>query len=95
MEKKNNTFEEIWEKLKSCKKVLMTLHTGPDGDSLGSCTAMKYVLEREFGAEVTLVSPDVLAENLAGLSMSKDVLIGKTISDFNLDDYDSLICLDL
>ena len=44
--KNMNTFEEIWKALKKSKKVLMSLHPSPDGDSLGSCVAMKYFLEK-------------------------------------------------
>ena len=60
----NNSFEEIWDKLKEFKKAIITLHSGPDGDSLGSCTAMKYVLEKYLNYEVTLISYDKLSEAL-------------------------------
>jgi len=92
---KNNSFQEIWEKLKSCKNVVMSLHIGPDGDSLGSCTALKYVLERDLNCNVTLVSCDELSDSLASLSFSKEVLFGKDLSDLDLESFDVLICLDL
>lgn len=32
--KKNNSPKEILDKIKSAKKILLSLHEGPDGDSL-------------------------------------------------------------
>jgi len=93
MEKKNNTFEEIWEKLKSSKKVLMKLHDGPDGDSFGSCVTMKQILEKE-GIEVTLISKDNLSENLEAFEFSKEVEFGKELKDFDLREFDVVLLLD-
>ena len=90
----NNSFEEIWNKLKEFKKAIITLHSGPDGDSLGSCTAMKYVLEKYFNYEVTLISHDNLSETLKSLDLSKEVEFGKDILDFDLNNFDILIALD-
>jgi len=91
---KNNTFDEIWDKLKEYKTAVMTLHSGPDGDSLGSCTAMKYVLEKYLNYKVTLISYDNLSENLQSLKISKEVEFGKDILDVNLKNYNVLITLD-
>lgn len=93
MKGKNNSFEEIWDKLKESRRVLMSLHTGPDGDSLGSCAAMKYVLERE-GAEVMLISHDPVDEGLMSLEIAKEVEFGKDVEDFDLKDFDVLVVLD-
>jgi len=89
----SNTFEEIWDKLKSCKKVLLKLHDRPDGDSLGSCAAMKYVLEKE-GVEVKLISKDDISENLKAFEFSKEVEFEKNIGDVNLKDFDAVVFLD-
>ena len=91
---KNNSFEEIWHKLGKCKRVAMSLHAGPDGDSFGACTAMKYLLERDLGMEVTLVSYDPIERNLAKLSFSKEVEFGKDILDLNFKDFDAFVALD-
>ncbi len=90
---KNNTFEEIWSELKKAKKVLMTLHYRPDGDSLGSCAAMKYVLEKE-GVDVTLISKDKLNEGLSDFEFSKEVEFGRDIQKENLGDFDKIVFLD-
>jgi bifunctional oligoribonuclease and PAP phosphatase NrnA len=91
---KNNTPEEIYKKLKDSKKVLISLHTGPDGDSLGSASAMKYFLKREFGTEAILISADYLDEVLSKIDFSSDVNFGKDILDFDLRDFDVLLAID-
>src|SRR3989344_6984498 len=93
MIKQNNSFREILDFLKSCDKVAMTLHYGPDGDSLGSCTALKYVLEKE-GIKVDLVSGDALSGNLNDLDFKKSVDFSRDVSDLNEEDYDCFIFLD-
>lgn len=94
MKKQNNTFEEIWKKLKSCKKVLISLHRGPDGDSFGSCTAMKYVIEKELNCEVKLISKDNLDENLGEFIFSKEVNFGIGLNDINSKEFDVILLLD-
>ncbi len=90
----NVSFQEIWDKLKSCKKIAMTLHNAPDGDSVGSCTALKYVLERDFKAEVSLVSYDPVSESFMNLPYIHEVQFGKDISDLDLSSFDAVIFLD-
>jgi phosphoesterase RecJ-like protein len=92
---KNNSFQEIWDKLKTCKKALITLHYGPDGDSLGSCAAMKYVLERDFKTKVDLISYDSLSDLLGDLPYKKEIQFGKDISEMKLEDYDVTLILDM
>lgn len=93
MEQKNNTFREIWNELKESKNILMSLHPRPDGDSLGSCVAMKKLLEKE-GITVKLVSKDKISESLEVFDMSGEVEFGKTIEDENFDRYDWILLLD-
>ena len=91
---KNNTFKEIWDKLKGLGNVVISLHKGPDGDSLGSCTALKYVLEKEFKTKVKIVSPDKLDESLMKISFAEEVEFGKGIDDIDLEKIDAVITLD-
>jgi len=91
---RNNAIEEIWEKIKSVDKIAMTLHYAPDGDSLGSCTAMKYFLEKHLNKKVTLVSFDKLSENLMTFPFAKEVQFDKDISELNSDDFDLYLFLD-
>jgi len=93
MENKNNTFDEIWNKLKSAKKVLIKLHERPDGDCLGSCAAMKYVLEKQ-GVKSIVFSKDNLSENLKDLEFSKEIEFEKELKDYDLKDLDIILFLD-
>ena len=93
MEKKKNTFEEIWEAMKKSRNILMSLHPKPDGDSLGSCTALKKVLEQN-GKKVSLFSKDDISENLKGFNFTEEVRFGKSFDDYDLKDFDTIIFLD-
>lgn len=90
----NNSFEEIWNKLKKCRKILMTLHKGPDGDSLGCCSAMKYFLERDFDCKAKLISFDALPYELTLFDFSKEIEFGKKLGDFNLKEFECVIFMD-
>lgn len=89
----NNSLREIWDKILSYKKVIMTLHSGPDGDSLGACTAMKYILERK-GIYAKIVSFDDLPENNKDFSFISEIEFQKDISEVNLGEFDCFIALD-
>ena len=91
---KNNTFQEIWDKLSSAKKVVMTLHAAPDGDSLGACTAMKKILEKKLKCQVEIVSYDSLADNLMLMPIAKEIKFGIDISDVPLTESDVFLFLD-
>jgi phosphoesterase RecJ-like protein len=60
------------EALRSAKKVLITMHRGPDGDALGSALALACAL-REMGREVTVYNPDELPYNFRFLRGASDV----------------------
>ncbi len=91
---KNSLPQEILEKLKSAKKVLISLHNGPDGDSLGCCMAMKYLLERDFNKEVTVISSDNLPDTLEVFDFNKEIEFGKKLTDFDLGNFDVILFLD-
>ena len=90
---KNSSFRKIWKTLKKSRKVLLMLHARPDGDSLGSCTAMKYVLENA-GVKVKLVSKDPVNNNLDYYNFSKEVEYGVDIERLDLKIFDYIIFLD-
>lgn len=79
--------------MKESRNILISLHPKPDGDSLGSCTALKRILEKQ-GKVVNLFSKDELSENLAELDMAKEVKFGVDISEINWEDFDLVIFLD-
>jgi len=89
----NDSLKKIWKELLKANNILTTLHPSPDGDSLGSCISMKYVLER-LGKRVTIISHDRLEENLQKMPWSKEVEFNKDISEVNTQSYDLLLFLD-
>ncbi|HET9754302.1 MAG TPA: hypothetical protein VFP52_15125, partial [Myxococcales bacterium] len=50
------------EALRPARRVLLTMHRGPDGDALGSALALACAL-RDLGREVTVYNPDELPYN--------------------------------
>ncbi len=90
---KNNSFKEIYEKLISSKKILIPLHTGPDGDCFGSALAMKYFLEK-MNIEAKVISYDNLSEEFMEMDFSNEVEFGKDIEDFDFNEFDILLLLD-
>ncbi|MCF7910378.1 bifunctional oligoribonuclease/PAP phosphatase NrnA [Candidatus Pacearchaeota archaeon] len=91
----NNSFQEIYDKLKNSKKVLLVLHGNPDGDSIGSTTAIKYFLERDFNPdEVKIIGYDSLDRNYKKLDFTKEIELGKTLGDIDLSKYDLLFVPD-
>ncbi len=89
----NSSPQEIFEKLNNSQKILMTLHKGPDGDSLGSCGAMKYYLEK-LGKKVTLIGYDELSEHISNFSFVEEIKFGKKLEDFDLNEFDVVLLLD-
>jgi phosphoesterase RecJ-like protein len=90
---KNNSFDEIFQALQKAKRVLITLHPSPDGDSFGCCTAMKYFLERDFGTETRLISPSPLARDFAALPLAKEIEY-IDISDVDTSAFDCTLLMD-
>lgn len=86
----NNKPLEIWNKIKESKKILISLHIKPDGDSFGSSFALKYAIEKHLGKKVDLISKDPIEERLKNFDFFKEIIIGN-INEINLDDYDLLI----
>lgn len=84
--------KSIREKLESSKKVILTLHRNPDGDSIGSNSAFFEIL-RQFGKKVTLASPDPIPENLMFVPYTDKVLV-KDIFEIGFEKFDLLVLLD-
>jgi phosphoesterase RecJ-like protein len=65
------------EALRQARRILLTMHRGPDGDALGSALALACAL-REMGREVVVYNPDELPYNFRFLAGAKTV--AKTIA---------------
>jgi len=85
--------KKILEEIKKSKKILLHLHPGPDGDSLGSTLAMMHFLTG-INKKVTLISgdsePPSYLSSLPGFKKVKKQSFQKT----NLKKYDLFIILD-
>jgi phosphoesterase RecJ-like protein len=84
---------EILRAIKKSKQILLHLHRGPDGDSVGSALAMMHYLT-SIGKKVTLISgdsdPPTYLSSLPGFKKIKNQSFQKT----NLKKYDLFIILD-
>lgn len=68
----NNSFKKISELLKNSEKFLITTHTNPDGDAIGSQLAL-CSLFREMGKKSEIINPFPLPEKYNFLPDSKSV----------------------
>lgn len=74
---------EVYEAIKSAKKILLISHQKPDGDTSGSAIAMAEMLEG-FGKDVVLFDDDVLAEEFQFLIKAQEYVQSFDINDFDL-----------
>ena len=65
--------ERAAEILGGAKKILVTCHLGPDGDSIGSMIALASMMKGR-GAEVTLYNPDLVPRHLKWLPLAKTLV---------------------
>ncbi len=71
---KNTDFEPIRRLFGKPARILVTAHTNPDGDAIGSGLALCFYL-RKKGHEVALMVPDVFPEFLAWMPGADDILV--------------------
>jgi bifunctional oligoribonuclease and PAP phosphatase NrnA len=60
----NKIAEEIWEILEKAPRIILTTHTDPDGDALGSITAMYAVLRGVLDKPVEMIATGKIPEAL-------------------------------
>lgn len=92
-EKKNNSIKEIWDIIEGSEKVLLTLHPFPDGDSMGSCLALKRVLENK-GKNVDLVSKHPVDDNFHKFDFTREIDFSRSIEEVDDSEYGLTIFLD-
>lgn len=83
--------QEILNKIKNAKKILLALHVSPDADSVGSNLAMFSALQT-LGKEVEIISTDQLPASFSFLDGVGNIIY-KDIADINLS-HDLFISLD-
>ena len=69
------TVERARRLFQSARKVAITCHMGPDGDAIGSSLCLAATL-REMGKQATVITPDMMPDNLSFLPGYHTVLIG-------------------
>lgn len=87
---------ELYEKLAEKKKVVITTHQKPDADAMGSSLGLAHFL-RQFGHEVTVISPTNWARWLDWMEGTADVLdyeLHRAESNVKLEEAEWLFCLD-
>lgn len=85
------SIKDMAKKLQSANSFIITAHINPDGDALGSCLGLMYMLE-SLGKEVRVVIDDDLGRNfhiLPGIEK-----IEKPLEDGNFYKADYLVLLD-
>jgi phosphoesterase RecJ-like protein len=81
---------DIVSRIKLFKKIAITFHTSPDGDSIGSALALLMGL-RQLNKEVYIISKEVIPETFKFLSCSNEIN-GETSEP--LEDTECVIVLD-
>ncbi len=66
--------EEIKELLSTPKKIVLTIHFNPDGDSLGSSLALKQYLSK-YGHQVEVVAPNCPSPHYMWMPGAKEMVI--------------------
>lgn len=66
--------EELFSFLKTPRKIALLAHSRPDGDAIGSCLALKHVLEKK-GHTANVIAPDEFPDFLDWMPGSEQVFI--------------------
>jgi len=67
------TLPQVWEELMSAQALLITSHTNPDGDSIGSMLALRHLLEAAGKNNVYAVQQDPVPRIYKNLPGAKDI----------------------
>lgn len=87
---------ELYSQLTEPRRVVITTHQKPDADAMGSSLGLAHFL-RQFGHDVTVISPTNWARWLDWMEGTADVLdyeLHRTESDKKLNEAEWLFCLD-
>lgn len=82
-------FREFKKAVENAKKVLVIAHKKPDGDAIGSCLALSYVLTENFGKEVALACVDKPVKRYDFLDG-----VGKFVKEFDFREFGLIVVCD-
>lgn len=77
-------------------RIVIITHMSPDGDAIGSATAMQRILTA-MGKEARIIIPDMMLAGLRGLPGAKEITDATRYPDFAaklIEDADLIVCLD-
>ncbi len=83
---------EIKKKIDQADRILLSLHRGPDGDSISANLAMEYFLEQE-NKQVKIISPTQVPETFNYLIETKEIEHLK-FTELDYEQFDLIILLD-
>ena len=75
--------DQVVEELRAAEKLLLTTHENPDGDALGSLTAMHWILEQIGKDSVMYMSPEEFPLSHEYRHMTLDGLLGAPPEDID------------
>ena len=94
--KEDKSISRIKHLLASADKIVALTHTNPDGDAIGSTTALSAVLQR-LGKTVNIITPDMMLGSLRTVPGAKDVIDATKYPDFAeklIAEAELIVCLD-
>lgn len=92
----NKLIESLRRRLDASERIVIVTHMSPDGDAIGSSTAMQRVLTG-LGKEARIIIPDMMLSSLRRVPGAKEALDATRYPDFArqlIADADLIICLD-
>lgn len=75
-------YNRIKQLLSSKKDIVIIPHKNPDGDAIGSCTGLKFYLDK-LGHNASIISPNKYPQFLEWLDFGKKIIIYNDVSEIN------------
>lgn len=94
--RENKAIRKIRDLLDSVDTIVVTTHSAPDGDAIGSTTAFASVMAR-LGKTVNVIIPDMMPPVLRSVPGAKDVIDATKYPDFAqklISEAELIVCLD-
>lgn len=86
--------QELLNLLQKSKKVVITSHTSPDPDAIGSSLYLYNILKRELKAEVSVAMEGVLSKSYSFLQGFDEIINGRLVDTLSKISPDTLVMLD-
>lgn len=90
--------EQLWSTIGSGKSIVLVGHTNPDGDAIGSVSAMYHFL-KQLGKQACMIVPNSFPDFLSCLDPDTDPILiyrnDTAVCKQKISDSDLVICLDM